>query len=310
MANYLSRLAVTGARVGFDARPSSLPPASLSGLARPRMERETGHDAGRVFEPSGGEDTIDVVEPCSTTVRASVKPGSLSRQADESIAGSSQGDPLSSRLTAASPPETSPAIPNRIARSNPSTPAESGGRTGVAADFPLRDPSASQDRSLSNEAATARRQSEETSQLNTPADSAADPAKGATLGERAPRRLDPTLPRLPSISEILASTAPSAFRRNARNQGAARLREGVEEQDRKVIGRSAGTAAAWPNLPSRLPSASKSGEPEARITIGRVEVQVNNQPSASPTPAPATKAGSGRQDNLQRRFLDRFTLRP
>jgi hypothetical protein len=75
-------------------------------------------------------------------------------------------------------------------------------------------------------------------------------------------------------------------------------------------GSAVGIPIVRPAMPSRLPPISRRTESGARITIGRVEVQINNQLPASPTPVPAAKTGKNRQDNLQKRFLDRFTLRP
>jgi hypothetical protein len=48
---------------------------------------------------------------------------------------------------------------------------------------------------------------------------------------------------------------------------------------------------------------------ESRISIGRVEVQVNNQPAAGPPPAPAVAPASA-GDSLSGRYLGRFALRP
>jgi hypothetical protein len=48
---------------------------------------------------------------------------------------------------------------------------------------------------------------------------------------------------------------------------------------------------------------------ESRISIGRVEVQVNNQPAAVPSPAPAAVPASA-GDSLSGRYLGRFALRP
>src|SRR5215472_15622974 len=167
MANYFSRLAASGARVGFDARSSSLPPANLPGLVKPRVERESGYDAGRVLEAGGNEDAIDVAEPSSTSARAFFKP---SRDAYEGM--ESQRNPLPSGPTVASHPDSTaplppPAIRDIMSRRNPRTSTSSGIRSVAAAtNLPIRVPADSQERSPSNEAPRAQAQSEELPQLH------------------------------------------------------------------------------------------------------------------------------------------------
>ena len=58
-----------------------------------------------------------------------------------------------------------------------------------------------------------------------------------------------------------------------------------------------------------LPPPVRSPGPESQITIGRIDVLVNNEaPPRVPVPAP--RAAPGWQSELRTRFLDRFTLRP
>jgi hypothetical protein len=46
------------------------------------------------------------------------------------------------------------------------------------------------------------------------------------------------------------------------------------------------------------------------VTIGRLDVQVNNQPPAQPpSPSPAQNKGP-HQDALEQHYLDRFRLKP
>jgi hypothetical protein len=70
-------------------------------------------------------------------------------------------------------------------------------------------------------------------------------------------------------------------------------------------------------MPDHVQPANYSGPPrltfptkrEKRISIGRVEVQVNNHPLPSPPPTPPQAAASG-ADTLTGRYLGRFALRP
>jgi hypothetical protein len=49
--------------------------------------------------------------------------------------------------------------------------------------------------------------------------------------------------------------------------------------------------------------------PPVRISIGQIDVQVNNRLPA-PTPRPAAPAERGTADPLEQRGLERFRLRP
>jgi hypothetical protein len=71
---------------------------------------------------------------------------------------------------------------------------------------------------------------------------------------------------------------------------------------------------ARPAAPTRLaePPGSAGGGAggrQTRITIGRLDVQVHNRPPQPPS-RPPTPAGPSPGDILERRFLDRFRLRP
>jgi hypothetical protein len=50
---------------------------------------------------------------------------------------------------------------------------------------------------------------------------------------------------------------------------------------------------------------------DTRITIGRVDVEVNNHPAPIPAPAkPAVRRGAGLLDRMEIRYLNRFSFRP
>jgi hypothetical protein len=61
------------------------------------------------------------------------------------------------------------------------------------------------------------------------------------------------------------------------------------------------------SLPARD---SGPGEPQSRISIGRVEVQVNNQVAAHPANVVSPKAASSPMSFLEARYLTRFGLKP
>ena len=112
-----------------------------------------------------------------------------------------------------------------------------------------------------------------------------------------------------SQAEQVTKNISGALESTSRKMSSAKFP--VAEADASSAGKSPSRAIFRAVALPSVPLISRAKEPDTQISIGRVEVQVNNQPSVSPTPAmPATKANGNRQDTLQRRFLDRFMLRP
>jgi hypothetical protein len=67
-----------------------------------------------------------------------------------------------------------------------------------------------------------------------------------------------------------------------------------------------------PALPVQLPPVVVGGaarQEQSRISIGSLEVVVNNQPPVTPARQPAITASRGEKLNLEKRYLDRFRLR-
>jgi hypothetical protein len=65
-----------------------------------------------------------------------------------------------------------------------------------------------------------------------------------------------------------------------------------------------------PAAPAKMEGLQVRSEPQrARITIGRIDVQVQNQPVAPPAAAPLPLANLRPGDLLAQYYLDRFRLR-
>src|SRR5215217_3635331 len=67
-----------------------------------------------------------------------------------------------------------------------------------------------------------------------------------------------------------------------------------------------------PALPVQLPPVvvgSAARQEQSRISIGSLEVMVNNQPPVTPPSQPAATASRSEKLNLEKRYLDRFRLR-
>jgi hypothetical protein len=56
--------------------------------------------------------------------------------------------------------------------------------------------------------------------------------------------------------------------------------------------------------------ASSDNRRRSQISIGRVDVQVNNVPAPAAEPAPRPARPSGYSNFLERRYLNRFSLKP
>ena len=321
MTKYLSQLAASGARVEIDARSSFVPPAM------PRLDEPARQSVLSGSNPDAAGFSVDTSISSGTAVAPEIEiaPGFASPQRNRpSLFPPSS--PINLRRDNNVLAGDAAHLTDRSERST----TESDGQVGATSRrfFP-----SSQQHS-----------SEAISKSNPPADGVVDGGVAGTTasGHQLHRRLEPVYRKLPTASEIIAAAVPSSSRHRAvsRNSpqppaldGSQReqAREGISdpgdtkhasqkimaakfstaEPDAPTIGRAASTAMFGAITLHSVPRISRAKEPESHITIGRVEVQVNNQPLISPIPArPATNANGNRQDSLQRRFLDRFTLRP
>lgn len=306
MANYLARIFVAGARVGFEARPS-LPPAAIV----PKMgNSESGDEV--LFDPaaehpaSGAETdtapTPALVEPILQ--KRSTEAHELSRPAAKQWVRPIQ---TSSTLSAG----LSPIKDERSSSRSPSVESK---------------PSAASHRDEQPPALLPlRREVEPTEQVSEQvfiADRRSEPAqeesnpKAATSGQ--PKAEVPLPQRMPSAGELAARKVPPAERKSGSLPTVA-ARTGLQprQSHRAVLQPTSSAVRDVTNElrtePGSLPvfplRGSRNNEHETRITIGRVDVQVNHQPTPPPR-RPAPRTISSRQDTLRGRFLDRFTLRP
>jgi hypothetical protein len=58
------------------------------------------------------------------------------------------------------------------------------------------------------------------------------------------------------------------------------------------------------------PARARPREPEHRITIGRIDVEVHNEPPPAPPPPPSEPAGRAETGGPRARLASRFLLKP
>jgi hypothetical protein len=308
MANYFARLAAAGARMGFDARSSFLPPANVPALGRANPEGENRLDLG-------DEQPVVVAEPPSPATGVAV-------ESDPSQRAASSGSELGSSTRA----------DDRDPQSHSHAPewstAPSSIHIGPTLKLPLAEnppergtPDSPQMRIPAIGARAAQRLSEQSSLPDKPAAVVQETPHGrvSPIPQRAPRPLEPAMPTIPSAQEAAAAvgalrmkageqrSAPEVPRREQGRESVAAERHSTTAVQPAV---EVGSPRVRPGMSPFLPRISRNTEPDTRITIGRVDVQVNNQPLTPPPGRPAPKASSNREDTLRTRFLDRFTLRP
>jgi hypothetical protein len=330
MANYLARLAAAGSRVGFDARSSFLPPATMPAVGRAKPENEAPFDLveehpGVVVEPDSPAIGV-VIEPPTSQRTAPRSPRERSPQADDRDPQPHSPASVRPGSTRERPLQADDRNPNLLASAQPigSTSAPIGPMPKLPLDKKpgeARTPPP-QIRTPFIGAPSAWRASQQSSETDKPADTLqkTNDRRVLPVHHHSARRLETALPTIPRTPEIIATAAPT-LRTRASDLPKASEVANRHLRDESAAAESHTTATAQPamavelpivrpSMPLPPPHVPRNTEPETRITIGRVDVQVNNQPLVSPHLRPAPKPGSNQQDILRTRFLDRFTLRP
>jgi hypothetical protein len=124
------------------------------------------------------------------------------------------------------------------------------------------------------------------------------PSSTEPVSGRRPRPAMPESPHIPVASPVkLPARTPDARRKEAANAVPAMPPPKAQ---------STTAPAASLSAPPALAAVSRKNE--MRLSIGRIEVQVNNRMPAAPPPARPMVAPRG--VNLAARFLDRFSMRP
>lgn len=158
------------------------------------------------------------------------------------------------------------------------------------------------------------------------------PAGRAPQGhDRAPRvttrvNNDPASIRLSDLSALSALSVPAPLpaatptREHDTDAAETRGRELVDMTPRSTLGEDPVSRAATATTPQPTiaispapvahPPASRSSEAEPRITIGRVDVLVNNQLATRKDATVVSADPVGAHTGLRAHFLDRFSLRP
>jgi hypothetical protein len=143
---------------------------------------------------------------------------------------------------------------------------------------------------------------------------ASEGSRGVTVQANAPRPpvaetkpAAPTRPSTPPVHDLAHTARPSGQRVAERPPERAPKSESSAAADARVIQALARPAA--PPVPAMVVQ-ERSNTRRSRISIGKVDVQVNNHRQQQ-TSFPARAAVSGaRSDFLETRYLSRFPLRP
>lgn len=302
MATYLDRVAAAGTRVNLEARPSPAAPPVLPGMVtRDHVPVEEGSAFHPAMENRAASSTIPAASD-------TVLPES---------AGSA--NTVAIRFTESAPPRvtseanTAPAVSVSSTKSKP-LPARIATSSSESSSDPSSTPPA------------------ETLLLNSGArPSLASAVRASQSRDRAPR-VTTRVNNNPVSSRVSDLSALSALSVSAPTPAAVPSREhtmeGAETRDREIAdailrspraedseSQSANTAVPQPSIgispvPVAHASASRSSEAEPRITIGRVDVLVNNQLPPRPFATVASSAAASAHMDLRAHFLDRFILRP
>jgi hypothetical protein len=309
MATYLDRVAAAGARVNLEAQPTPAAPPILPGMGTPDHAPAEG---GSVFHPAMENRTEPPTTPAvsDTVHRGSAEPANA--------AATRSSEPESPRMATEAETATTASISPTKSTPSPRHGLPLPARVSVSSDL-------NPDRSPTPPAATL------------PLPPGAQPSAVAPAGrasqarDRAPRvttrvNTDPTSVRVSDLSALSALSVPTplpaATPSREHNTDAAEIR-GREIADvtprstpaEDSVSQSASAAMSQPTIavsPASVAhaSTSRSSEAEPRITIGRVDVLVNNQLPPRPVATVAPSDATGAHIGLRAHFLDRFTLRP
>jgi hypothetical protein len=297
MATYLDRVAAAGARVNLEARPSPAAPPILPGMGALDHAPAEG---GSVFHPAMENRTGPPTTPAVSGTLHSSSP-ELANAAAISSSESATPRMKTEAKTADAPTKSTPVpshgstSPARVVISSESSPAPS-------PTPPVAHPS-----------------------------TLASAGRAPQARDRAPRvttrvNTNPTSVRVSDLSALSALSIPTPLpaatpsREHSTDAADIRGREIVDITPRSTpaedsVSRSASAAMPQHTIaisPASVAhaSTSRNSEAEPRITIGRVDVLVNNQLPPRPVATVAPSGATGAHIGLRAHFLDRFTLRP
>jgi hypothetical protein len=339
MSDYLMRVALSGARTSPPARPPAAGPPRLPevGLAA-RQATDTPPVAGAA--PPEAQPVPEVAAPRQTASEPASPAAPL-------VLGSGERTAPPTRVADADPPTVSTAAPSggeavpliRMPRALRPTPAQFEERAAPLPTTPQPGPAPATELVTPSRLETGRRPEGPASPVPPDAVSArteapvrkgADPGKGeGPLAEEPPVTLAPVPPPaagpLPPPLDRGADARPEGDTPQVTGKPAAsRAADRAELKRAEVITPAKAetelSVFPLPEPPVQVPptgpvagAASLPGEGgtrQARVVIGRLEVQVNNHPPAPPAIVPPRAAGPLPVDALEQRCLDRFRLRP
>lgn len=302
MATYLDRVAAAGTRVNLEARPSPAAPPVLPGMVtRDHVPVEGGSAFHPAMENRAASSTIPAAS--DTVLRGSA--GSTNIAAIRSTE--------SAPLRATSEANTAPTVSVSSAKSK-SLPARGAGSSSESSSDPSPTPPA------------------ETLLLNSGARPSlvASAVRASQAHDRAPRVTtrvnnnpvssganDLSLLSALSVPAPSPAITPSREHTTARTETRDREIDVIPQSPRAKDSESQSANAAVPQptigispMPLAHASTSRGSEAEPRITIGRVDVLVNNQLPPRPLATVASPGTASVHMGLRAHFLDRFILRP
>jgi hypothetical protein len=303
MATYLDRVAAAGTRVNLEARPSPAAPPIMPGMV---TRDHVPVEEGSAFHPAIENRAASSTTPATSDTVLRESAGSTNIAAIRST----ESAPL--RVTTEA--NTAPAMSVSSAKSK-SLPERVANSSSESSSDPSPIPPA------------------ETLLLNSGArpSLAASAVRASQAHDRAPRvttrvNNNPVSSRVSDLSALSALSVPAPM--PAAMPSREHSTEGAETRDSEIAdviprspraedfdSNSATAAVPQPTIgisPMPLPhaSASRSSEAEPRITIGRVDVLVNNQLPPRPFATVASSGTASAHMGLRAHFLDRFILRP
>jgi len=303
-ANYLERVAAAGARTSPSAKPAVVAPPRVPGTALTPLPIS-------VPEPPKGAEFIAspgwIAPPANSLERES--PSVISARHESPAYPAAFGQPPADERV---PPQSGVEATQQV-QEPPDSPR-------------LPPPSTTLVRAPS----TVLRAPSTVLRANTPATPTpqSPPARPvASSPARPPGRtpVAPAEPDVPSVASPASSSAPEGSASRERSAGAALPFPVTSPQSQSRETRHTSAPALNPPTPAALPRTNQAAQPatlpppagpaaprknESRISIGRIDVQVNNhlrQPSAAPN---AVRSAPPPAIDLERLFLTRFSMRP
>jgi hypothetical protein len=303
MATYLDRVAAAGTRVNLEARPSPAAPPVLPGMV---TRDHVPVEEGSAFHPAIENRAASSTTPATSDTVLRESAGSTN------IAAIRFTESAPPRMT--SEANTAPAVSVSSAKTKP-LPARVVNSSSESSSDPSPKPPV------------------ETLALNSGARPSvvASAVRASQAHDRAPRvttrvNNNPVSSRVSDLSALSALSVPAPS--PAITPSREHITEGAETHDREIADviprspraedfepQSANAAVPQPTIgippmPVAHAAASRSSEAEPRITIGRVDVLVNNQLPPRPfVTVPSSNTASAHM-GLRAHFLDRFILRP